>query len=1115
MTKPGHGSDSLEERLARLSPAKRSLLELRLGRSAAEPAPDDDLRPISRRIRHTPVPLSFSQQGLWFLEQLDPGTPLYHLRRRIRLRGRLEYRELHRALEQLVARHESLRTTFPSIDGNPVQAITEAGDLDFPVIDLTDLPPGERETAAESAAAEEGRRPFDLARGPLVRARLLRLAPEEHLLLLTVHHMVSDGWSMGLLFRELGVMYEACLEGRPAPLPELPVQYADYTVWQRERFAGPFPRRELRYWKDRLSPLPPPLRLPPRSTQTGGGAQAPGRRSFTVSVELTRELSALSRKQGATLFMTLLAGFKTLLARYSGQEDLVVGTPIAGRTRAELEGVVGLFTNMLALRSDLSGDPSFTELLGRVREVALGAYAHQELAFERLVEELQPEREFGRNPIFQVMFAVQNAPRAELQLPGLSLLESEVGAGEAKFDLMLVVLEEAGALRGIITYNTDRFEGGTIERLARHYTGLLAAIVREPEQRLSALPLLTAEEQRQLLVEWNATRRAYPHEHCVHQLFELQAERSPEGPAIVEGPRQLSYRELDESANRLAHHLGRLGVTSESLVALCLDRSIDLAVAILGVLKAGGVYVPIDPSHPPDRTRRLLEEAPTAALITTAEWLPASLPRGVTAVVLDRDRATLEGERADNPRCAVSPEHLAYVMYTSGSTGTPKGVAVPHRAVVNLAFAVAQEYDLSPRDRVLQFGTPASDFSVEELFPTWFRGATAVVRPPGPVSTGGDFTRMLQDAGINVLHLPTAFWRNWVADLRLSGSALPSSLRLVTIGGERPQPAEVAAWRERARGSLRWFNTYGPTEATVEATLHEATAPSAGNPEAELPMGRPIANVQVYVLDGHLRPVPVGVPGELCIGGAGLARGYLGRPGLTAAHFVPNPFGEPGSRLYRTGDRVRWLADGDLEFAGRLDEQIKIRGFRVELGEIEAVLSDQTAVRQAVVLARDGGAGELRLAAYVVPAVAGEDPVPKLAAELRQRLPEYMIPSDWVVLDALPTTPTGKVDRRTLPDPGRDQAGAGPSLIAPRTPLERTIAEIWATVLDRKSVGVEEDFFALGGHSLSATQVVARLRSAVGTELPLRAFFEVPTVAGLAHRVETALQAGAEGVCGG
>jgi amino acid adenylation domain-containing protein len=739
----------------------------------------------------------------------------------------------------------------------------------------------------------------------------------------------------------------------------------------------------------------------------------------------------------------------------------------------------------------------------------LGAYAHQELPFERLVEELQPARELGRNPIFQVMFAVQNAPRAELQLPGLSLLESEVGAGEAKFDLMLVVLEDAGALRGVITYSTDLFEAGTIERLAQHYTELLAAIVREPAQRLSALPLLSAGEQHQVLVEWNATRRAYPRERGVHQLFELQAERSPEAPAIVAGPRQLTYRELDEAANRLAHHLRGLGVRSESLVALCLDRSVDLAVAMLGVLKAGGAYVPLDPAHPLDRTRRLLEEARAAVLITTAEWLPASLPHGVTAVVLDRDHATLAGESAAPPHCAVRPENLAYVMYTSGSTGTPKGVGVPHRAVVNLAFAVAQEYGLSSTDRVLQFGTPASDFSVEELFPTWFRGATVVVRPPGPASTGGELAGMLQDAGVSVLHLPTAFWRSWVADLRLSGAALPSSLRLVTLGGERPPPADVAVWRERARGRLRWFNTYGPTEATVEATLHEATAQGAGDlTEAELPMGRPIANVQVYVLDRHLRPVPVGVPGELYIGGAGLGRGYLGRPGFTAERFVPNPFGEPGSRLYRTGDRVRWRADGALEFAGRLDHQIKIRGFRVELGEIEAALADHPAVRQVVVVGREDGAGERRLVAYVVPAGAREDLVRQLAADLRQRLPEYLIPSDWVLLDALPTTPTGKVDRRALPAPAGEQPGAGPSFVAPRTPLERTIAEIWSTVLHRQPVSVEADFFALGGHSLLATQVVARLRSAVGIELPLRAIFEVPTVAGLAQRVETAQQAG-------
>jgi amino acid adenylation domain-containing protein len=1097
-TEPG-GGDAFAQRLASLSPAKRALLELRLKQSSTQPNVTG-MPPIVRRGLRS-APLSFAQHRLWFLEQLQPGTPLYNLPCRAWLYGRLKVDALRDALNEIVARHEALRTTFLSMDGEPIQSIAPELVLDLPLIDLTFLPSENRESEVRRLATEQARWPFDLARGPLIRGRLLRLSEEEHALILTLHHIIADGWSVGVLVRELGTLYQDFSEGKPSSLPGLSVQYADYAVAQRDWLQGPVLQRELAYWKTRFPTLPAPLQLPtdrPRPVlQTFSGARV----RFTVPVNTTSQLRALALDEGATLFMTLLAAFQVLLARVTEREDIVVGSPIAGRTRPETESLIGFFINTLALRTDLSGDPTFRELLGRVREVALAAYAHQELPFEKLVEELQPERSLSHTPLFQVMFVLQNLPRSERRLGELTLRHLEADKGTAKFDIGLSLNEDAGKLQGVFSYNTDLFDQATIERLAAHYGVLLKAIASDPGPRLSALPILTDEESR-LLVEWNSTTREYPRDRCIHQLFEEQAERTPEALAVRFGEQQLTYRELNHRSNLLAHHLRRCGVGPDVRVGLCLNRSLELVVAVLAVLKSGGAYVPLDPAHPGERLTYMLEDAKVTVLMTDLSSSLPPLPSGVALLDLG-DQAVATAAVGELPGNGVCPDNLAYVIYTSGSTGLPKGVAIPHRAVVNLSVAAAREYRIGNSDRVLQAASLTSDFSVEEIFPALISGAAVVVRPPGPIPSSTDLGRLLERHGISIMLMPTAFWHGWVHDIQRERLQLPGSLRVVSIGGEKVDPAAFALWRELGNGAVRWFNTYGPTETTVEATLHEpgaaARVPAAG---AELPIGRPLPNTRVYVLDRHLQLVPIGVPGELYIAGDGVARGYLDRPGLTAERFIPNPFGPGvGTRLYRTGDQGRYRADGSLEFIGRADHQVKIRGYRVELGEVEAALSVHPGVHECAVLAREDTPGDRRLIAYVVP---GDDPVStgELRNFLQVRLPDYMVPSAFVLLETMPLTPNGKIDRRVLPAPDESRPDLAAVFVGPRTPVEETIAAIWRQLLRVERVGVHDNFFELGGHSLLATQVIARIRAAFEMELELRVLFEAPTVASIAERIE-------------
>jgi amino acid adenylation domain-containing protein/non-ribosomal peptide synthase protein (TIGR01720 family) len=1055
------------------------------------PAPAALSRSIPRAARAGDLPLSFAQRRLWFLDRLSPNNPFYNEPASWRLSGRLDAAALGRALDAVVARHEALRTTFAEVDGEPTQAIAPALPVSLARIDLSRLPALPREGEAERLARAEARRPFDLARGPLLRAWLLLLAEGEHQLLLVLHHIVCDNWSVQLVLADLLALYGG------AALPDLTIQYADYAAWQR-RLGGEETARALAHWRERLAGAPELLALPadrPRpAVQTYRGA----RHRFRLPGDLAESLAALSRREGATLFMTLLAAFSLLLGRYAGEDDLVVGTPVAGRTRAELEPVVGCFANTLALRLRLSRAPTFRALLAETRATCLAAYAHQEVPFEQLVEALAPPRSLGHAPLVQVLFQLLNAPAAPLALPGLALRPLPIDTGTAKFDLTLFLREEADGLSGLsgnVEYATDLFAAESIARMMGHYAALLRGAVEEPDGELDDLSLLDEQERRQVLREWNRTARAFPDDACLHERIAARAARVPEAVAAVFADASLTHGELAARAGRLARRLRLLGVGPDGLAGVLLERSLDLIVALLAVLEAGGAYLPLDPDSPRERLAGMIADAAPRVLLTSAP-LAERLPAGMEMPVLLLDVSGPEPAIAGAPltRPGARLDDLAYVIYTSGSTGRPKGVMIPHRGVVNRLRWMQEALPLTPADRVLQKTPFTFDVSVWELFWPLLEGATLVLARPGGHREPAYLARAIAAERITVVHFVPSLLEVFLGEPGLAESC--AALRQVVCSGEALPPTAAEHCRARLPRAALW-NLYGPTEASIDATAWRCAAG-----EDTVPIGRPIANMQAYVLDGRLRPVPVGLPGELYLGGVGLARGYLDRPELTAESFVPDPFAPaPGTRLYRTGDRARFRADGALDYLGRRDGQVKVRGVRVELGEIETVLREAAGVRAAAVVAQAVGPGDLRLVAYVVGEGAALAPA-HLRAALAERLPAALVPAAFVPLPALPLSPNGKLDRRALPPPDWSRHGETPGITAPpRTPAERALARIWAEVLSRERVDADDDFFALGGHSLLAMQVVARVRAALGVELPVSAFFHTPRLAGLAATV--------------
>ncbi len=1045
-------------------------------------------------------PLSSAQQRLWFLDQLEPNSPRYNVPTMVRLAGELDQPALESSLRAIVARHDTLRTRFASAQGMPMQIVEEEVDFKIHVEDLSGFPEKERETRLWSLVREEIHRPFDLGAAGLFRASLFRMSDQEHLLILNLHHIICDEWSLKVLFQELKEFYQGFVAGRPISLPALPIQFADYARWQQQWLCGPICDKQLAYWKEHLKGSAGPIELPadrvPGSSSgpEGGGCVRPLGRTLSESL---KDLAARNR---VTLFMVLLAGFKALLYRYTRQEDIVVGTPFAGRSRLETEGLIGFFVNLLPLRTRLNGDMSFEQLLANVREVALGGYSHGDLPFDKLIETLHPDRPLTQTPILKMMFLLIN-PLRELRLGDLTLTFVDLGTETSKFDVTIGVRETDDGLVAGVEYRADLFDRPKMERLLEHYESVLQGAVARPDRAISELPLLSEEERRKLLIARSTAPAAETRWSSIQQWFEAQAQRSPKATAVTCENRNLTYGELNTRANQLAHHLRRFGVGPDTPVALLLERSVDMIVAILGVLKAGGAYVPMDPAYPSERLSFILEDTRAPVLLTT-DALGRQLPPNQAMVIsIDSGWEEIASESKRNPDNAAGGDDTAYIIYTSGSTGKPKGVLVTHRNVIRLFEQTEAWYGFGPADVWTMFHSYTFDFSVWEIWGALLYGGRLVIVPYLISRSPAEFHQLLSQEGVTVLsQTPSAFRQLLWADANSPG-ALPLKLRCVIFGGEALELQSLKTWFDRHGDEQpRLVNMYGITETTVHVTYRVIRKADLTSGQGSV-IGVPIPDLSLYLLDERLQPVPVGVPGEICVGGAGVARGYLNRPNLNSQRFVRDPFStDQNARMYRSGDLARYTSSGELEYLGRMDHQVKIRGFRVELGEIESTLNRHPHVRESVVIAADGPSGAKRLIAYHV--ARGLRPS---AADLREHLarqvPDHMVPSVFMRLDELPLTSNGKVDRRALPPPADDESAAGRTVVGPRNSTEAALVETWQKILGRKSIGIHDNFFRLGGHSLLATQVIARLAAEMGIALPVRAIFEAPTVADLAEMI--------------
>ncbi|MDY7225116.1 non-ribosomal peptide synthetase [Hyalangium rubrum] len=1064
------------------------------------------LPPLVPVSREQDLPPSFAQQRLWLLDQLDPGSPLYNIAGAVRMSGRLDVEALTLSLGGVVARHEALRTSFVSRAGEPFLKLHPPMPLPLVTRDLSALPEAERLAEARRQAAEWAQLPFDLSRPPLLRALLLRLGAEEHRLVLSVHHIVSDGWSLGVLIQEVATLYGAVLSGQPAALAPLPFQYADFAQWQRSWLQGERLQQLLAYWKQQLIGAPDatdlPLDRPRPAVQSFKGELL----LFTLSPRLTDSLRALSQRQGATLFMTLFSAFNVLLSRYTGQEDLVVGTTIAHRTRAELEGLIGFFVNTLAIRTDLSGAPRFVDLLGRVKQTLLAAYAHQDAPFDQVVDALQPVRDLSRTPLFQVMFDLINTPRRELALPELTLRAEQAETGTSKFDFSVQMEEVDGGLLGTVEYNTELFERGTMERMVRHFEHVLEELLATPEAPVAHLSLLTPQEWNQQIIEWNRTEHEWESLEPFPVLFERQVDRTPEAIAVTCAGRALTYAQLDGLANRVAHVLRARGVGPEDIVAVLQERDIEYLVCMLGIFKAGAAYVPLDPVVPKPRLASIVEQSRCRLVLTEAryrELAQALQPDGVLDI-----REVLQAGPAERLPCLISGRHMAYLLFTSGSTGTPKGAMLEHEGMLNHALAMARQMDVTAADGMAQSARQSFDVSVWQFLATLLAGGRICILQDHVVLDPDLLLERIVSDRVTLIELVPTQLNMLLGSIEAQGAQarVASVLRWMVSTGEALMPELASRWF-RSFPNLPLLNAYGPTECSDDVTCNKVYEPPART-WAAVPIHGTLENLRVYVLDAGLRPLPIGAAGELCIGGLGVGRGYMADPAKTANVFVPDPFSEePGMRLYRTGDRVRYLPNGAIEYLGRVDHQVKIRGVRIETGEIESVLATHPRVHECVVMARTDTPGEKQLVGYVSPRGEGVPDERELRRFLKDRLPPQMVPAAIVILEALPLLPNGKVNRRALPAPTGERSRLVGS-VAPRTPVEQKLAAIWAQVLRLESVGVEDNFFELGGHSLMATQVISRAREALGVELPVRSLFESPTVAGLAQRAQQLLSQG-------
>ncbi|MCC5658374.1 amino acid adenylation domain-containing protein [Nostoc sp. XA010] len=1090
----------LTKRIAALSPEKRELLMQRLNQQTEKVVPTI----ITAQTRESnSFPLSFAQERLWFIEQLQPGNVFYNITNAVRLQGKLNIAALEQSINEIIRRHEALRTTLTAVEGKPIQVIASSLSLKLSIVDLCEVPSATQEQELQKIIIEESITSFDLLRGPLLRVKLLQLNQTEYVMVFTMHHIVSDIWSMGVLVEEVAVLYPAFCHSKVSPLPELPIQYPDFAVWQRQWLQGQIWDKQLAYWKQQLA-NPPILRLPTDRPRPAISSLQGATQLFVLSKDLTEALNSLSRSEGVTLFMTLLAAFKVLLHRYTGQEDICVGSPIANRNRAEIEKLIGFFINSLVLRNHLSNNLTFRELLVRVRDVTLGAYDHQDFPFEKVVEELQPGRNLSYNPLFQVVFQLQNTPMEVLDLPDLTLSMVEYENQTAAFDLHLSLSEEIdGEISASLEYSTELFDATTIARMIENFQTLLAGIVANPQAKLSELPLLTETEQHQLLVEWNDTQVEYPLEKCLHQWFEAQVEQTPHAVAVVFENQQLTYSELNAKANQLAFYLRSLGVEADSLVGICVERSLEMLIGILGILKAGGAYVPLDPTYPQERLAFMLEDSQTSILLSQQHLIEKLPPHQGQVICLDSDWNKIATLSSENLTYNVNSHNLAYIIYTSGSTGKPKGVLVNHANVVRLFTATDQWFHFNQQDVWTLFHSYAFDFSVWEIWGALVYGGRLVIVPYWISRSPDAFYNLLSQEQVTVLNqTPSAFRQLMCAEAEANDNTKPLALRLVIFGGEALEIQSVKPWFDRHGDQVpQLVNMYGITETTVHVTYYPLT--KADLEHTKSLVGRPIPDLQVYLLDQNRQLVPIGVPGEIYVGGAGVARGYLNRPQLTEERFINNCFANNSTKVYKTGDLARYLPNGEIEYLGRIDHQVKIRGFRIELGEIEASLRQHESVEDALVISKDN-----RLISYVIPnsGKIARQLVPEVRQYLQAKLPEYMLPSAFVLVDAWPLTVNGKIDRRSLPSPDETRLELEADYVVARNPIEEKLVSIWSEVLVVQQIGVHDNFFNLGGHSLLATQVISRVRDAFNVELPLSCLFTSPTVAGLAESIQTKLQ---------
>jgi amino acid adenylation domain-containing protein len=1045
-------------------------------------------------------PTSFGQRRLWFLDQFSEGTTAYNLSRAFRLTGFLDRAALAKALQSVVARHDSLRTIFTSIDGEPNQVVLSALDLDLPISDLTDVPAGRREEAALRIAAEEASKLFNLRTGPLLRTQLVCLGPQDHLLVFTIHHIISDGWSMNLLFREMGELYSGFVAGSEPRMSPVNLQYSAFCRWQRATMTDEFLADELDYWKHKLQDANLVLELPTdhcRPAVLGGRGKS---FRFDLNHQTNDKLKTLAQSENATPFMALLAAFQVLLSRYTSQDNILIGTPTAGRNDVELENLLGFFVNTLILRADLAPEATFRQMVRQARLNTLDALAHQNTPFEKLVEALEPDRSLNRNPLFQVMFVFQNAPKQKVELPGLVMQEIEFESGVAKFDLTLEIID-LGTLHCTLEYDSDLFEEATIQRMAGHLATLIEDAVATPGKKISELSLMTSHEVQQL-VEWNDTTRQYPRDLSIHAAFEEQVIRTPEKTALIDQDRQISYRELNQLSDRLAQRLLRGGVRPGALVGVSLNRSIEMVVALLGILKTGAAYVPLEPEYPEQRLSFMIQDSRLSVVVTSPDFSDAWRKQKLERFAFDLDSLRAESEETPNRSLAPLPENRMYVMYTSGSTGNPKGVEGTHRASMNRFVWMWDAYPFSKGETCCQKTSLGFVDSIWEIFGPLLCGIPSVIVPNRAVIDPKQLVQVLSQYSVTRIVLVPSLLRAILEAVDDLQSRLPK-LTLWSCSGE-VLPADLVQRFSRALPNATLLNIYGSSEVAADVTWHQVTKDDGNR---SVPIGRPISNVQIWILDRHLNRVPIGVPGELYVGGDCLALGYLGRAELTSQRFIAHQF-EPGTtlRLFKTGDRGRYLQRGEIEYIGRTDNQVKIRGMRVELDEIEAVLATHPAVRDAVVIVDQSG--QPRLTAYIAFRPGLRADAVELRRFLRISLPDQMIPSDCFVADSFPLLPSGKVDRRALKSQSSTSVMRNRGYIPPQTTTEERLAGIWGELLGIDKVSIADNFFELGGHSLMVMRIIARIRKIFEVEVPIRSMFEDPTIKGLAADVEKAIAKG-------